>query len=90
MLDSSMPSAMLEQEAQIFGFRDRTLLASENRSPQQTQIRENITTLFLVGPTFHWLFRNGCHMRLMIADFHRQDKIKFFGLVPQKNQGKLV
>jgi hypothetical protein len=35
---SSMPSAMLEQEAQTFGFRDRAFPVSGITSPQQTQI----------------------------------------------------
>ena len=39
-LDSSMPSAMLEQEAQTFGLRDREFPFSGMGSPQQTQIRE--------------------------------------------------
>jgi hypothetical protein len=34
---------MLEQEAQMFGFRDRTLPSTENRSPQQMQTRETIS-----------------------------------------------
>lgn len=35
-----MPSAMLEQEAQIFGLRDRAFPASGMRSPQHLQIKE--------------------------------------------------
>jgi hypothetical protein len=34
-----MPSAMLEQEAQTFGFRDRVFPSSEMGSPQHLQIR---------------------------------------------------
>ena len=40
MSDSPMPSAMLEQEAQIFGLRERVFPSTDIRSPQQTQIRE--------------------------------------------------
>src|ERR1044071_837418 len=43
--DCSIPSAMLEQEAQMFGLRDKVLTSMENRSPQQTQIREVISPL---------------------------------------------
>ena len=35
-----MPSAMLDQEAQRFGLRDRAFPVSGIRSPQQMQIRE--------------------------------------------------
>jgi hypothetical protein len=37
-----MPSAMLEQEAQIFGLRDKALPDSGIGSPQQRQIKEFI------------------------------------------------
>jgi hypothetical protein len=37
-----MPSAMLEQEAQIFGLRDRAFPSSGIGSPQHLQIREFI------------------------------------------------
>ncbi len=39
-LGSSMPSAMLEQEAQIFGLRERALPFTSMGSPQHRQIRE--------------------------------------------------
>src|SRR5438046_7402976 len=39
-LDSSIPSAILEQEAQMFELRDRVLASVEKRSPQQIQVRE--------------------------------------------------
>ena len=39
-LNSSMPSAMLEQEAHTLGLRERTLPCSSIRSPQHTQIRD--------------------------------------------------
>jgi len=42
MLGSSMPSAILEQEAQIFGLRDRAFPFSGIGSPQHMQIREFI------------------------------------------------
>jgi hypothetical protein len=35
-----MPSAMLEHEAQMFGFRERAFPASGIGSPQHLQIRE--------------------------------------------------
>jgi hypothetical protein len=38
---------MLEQEAQMFGLRDKVLTSIENRSPQQTQIREVISANLL-------------------------------------------
>jgi hypothetical protein len=37
MLGSSIPSAKLEQAAQMFGFRDKALPFSAIRSPQQMQ-----------------------------------------------------
>jgi hypothetical protein len=39
-MDSSMPSAMLEQEAQMFGLRDRAFPFSDIGSPQHRQMRE--------------------------------------------------
>ena len=41
-MDSSMPSAMLEQEAQMFGLRERAFPFSGIGSPQHLQIREFI------------------------------------------------
>lgn len=41
-LDSSIPSAMLEQEAHTLGLRERTMPRSAIRSPQHMQIREFI------------------------------------------------
>jgi hypothetical protein len=35
-----MPSAMLEQEAQMFGLRDKAFPVSGIRSPQHRQIRK--------------------------------------------------
>jgi hypothetical protein len=39
MPSSSIPSAMLEQEAQTFGFRERAFPLSAIGSPQQMQMR---------------------------------------------------
>jgi hypothetical protein len=39
-LESSIPSAMLEQEAHMLGLRATTLPCSVIRSPQHMQIRE--------------------------------------------------
>ena len=44
--DSSMPSAMLEQEAQIFGLRERALPFSVMGSPQHRQMEEFMGSWF--------------------------------------------
>jgi hypothetical protein len=49
-LDSSMPSAKLEQDAQMLGLRDSKLPRSAIGSPQQMQIRGVITMPQLSRP----------------------------------------
>ena len=66
MLDSGIPSDMLEQEAQMFGFRERVLPFSAIGSPQHLQIRRLIllwhacfcrsSSSYAVG----WLLSMGC------------------------------
>jgi hypothetical protein len=41
-VESSMPSAMLEQQAQTFGLRDLAFSSSDIGSPQHLQIQEFI------------------------------------------------
>jgi len=49
---SSMPSAMLEQEAQMLGLRDKELPFADIGSPQQRHIRDVIGVNFLVLPSY--------------------------------------
>jgi hypothetical protein len=50
-LECSMPSAMLEQEGQMFGLRERALPLSDIVSPQQMQTLRRIPLL----PFFHYV-----------------------------------